>query len=98
MKQPLSLFLHLLVLAVAIALVGCGARGPKEDTIKIGAIVELTGDMPAVGASSRNAAELAVAALNRAGGITIAGKRCQVELVTRIMPPSPTSQPRPPTS
>jgi branched-chain amino acid transport system substrate-binding protein len=81
-KKHLSLFLNLLVLSAAIALVGCGARAPKDKTIKIGAIVELTGDMPAVGASSRNAAELAVAALNRAGGITIAGKQYLVELVT----------------
>ena len=82
MKKQLSLFLNFLVLSAAIALIGCGARAPKEQVIKIGAIVELTGDMPAVGASSRNAAELAVATLNRAGGITIAGKQYRVELVT----------------
>ena len=82
MKKPLSVFLNFLVLSAAIALIGCGARAPKEQVIKIGAIVELTGDMPAVGASSRNAAELAVAALNRAGGITIAGKQYRVVLVT----------------
>ena len=82
MKKNLSRFLNLLVLLAAMALVGCGARAPKEETIKIGAIVELTGDMPAVGASSRNAAELAVGALNHAGGIVIAGKRYRVELVT----------------
>jgi branched-chain amino acid transport system substrate-binding protein len=81
MKTHLSRFLNLLAVSAAVALVGCGDRAPKEETIKIGAIVELTGDMPAVGASSRNAAELAVAGVNRAGGITIAGKRYRVELV-----------------
>src|ERR1039458_1808442 len=81
MKKQLSVFLNLLVLSAAIALVGCGARAPKEAAIKIGVIVELTGDMPAVGASSRNAAELAVAAVNRAGGVTVAGKRYRINLV-----------------
>ena len=82
LSMNLNLCVNLLVMSAAVALVGCGARAPKEQTIKIGAIVELTGDMPAVGASSRNAAELAVAALNTAGGITVAGKRYRVELVT----------------
>ena len=56
---------------IAIALTGCGKRAEDENTLRIGAIVELTGDMPAVGASSRNAAELAVSELNAAGGINI---------------------------
>jgi branched-chain amino acid transport system substrate-binding protein len=81
LQKPLPLLLTLLVLSAVILLAGCGARATKEPTIKLGAIVELTGDMPAVGASSRNAAELAVANLNTAGGITIAGKRYPVELV-----------------
>ena len=43
-------------------------------------IAELTGDMPAVGASCRNAAEMAVREINAAGGIDIGGKKHQVEL------------------
>jgi branched-chain amino acid transport system substrate-binding protein len=82
MQKPLSPLLSFLTISAALVLAGCGARAPKEQTVKIGAIVELTGDMPAVGASSRNAAELAVEAVNRAGGITVAGKRYPVELVT----------------
>jgi len=81
MKKRLSLLLHIPTLVAALAVGGCGDRGRDENTLRIGAIVEMTGDMPAVGASSRNAAELAVSELNAAGGITVAGKAYQVELV-----------------
>ncbi|WP_295591417.1 ABC transporter substrate-binding protein, partial [uncultured Lamprocystis sp.] len=74
MNNRLSLFLKLPVLAAMIALAGCDPNAHNADTIKVGAIVELTGDMPAVGASSRNAAQLAVAEINGAGGIEIGGK------------------------
>jgi branched-chain amino acid transport system substrate-binding protein len=73
--------LQIAVLAAALTLTGCGKRGEDDSTLRIGAIVELTGDMPAVGASSRNAAELAVDELNAAGGITVAGKAYKVKLV-----------------
>ncbi len=73
--------LQIAVLAAALTLTGCGKRGEDENTLRIGAIVELTGDMPAVGASSRNAAELAVDELNAAGGINVAGKTYKVKLV-----------------
>lgn len=81
MNDRLSLLLTPPLLAVMIALAGCDSSAQKADTIKVGAIVELTGDMPAVGASSRNAAQLAVAEINGAGGIDIGGKKHQVELV-----------------
>ncbi len=81
MKKRLSPLLHIPALAAALALGGCGDRGHDENTLRIGAIVEMTGDMPAVGASSRNAAELAVDELNAAGGINVGGKAYQVELV-----------------
>jgi hypothetical protein len=38
-------------LAAAFTLNGCGDRGRDQNTIRIGAIVEQTGDMPAVCAS-----------------------------------------------
>ena len=81
MKKRLFPLLHIPALAAALALGGCGDRGHDENTLRIGAIVEMTGDMPAVGASSRNAAELAVNELNAAGGINVGGKAYQVELV-----------------
>jgi len=73
--------LHIPALAAALALSSCGDRARDETILRIGAIVELTGDMPAVGASSRNAAELAVNELNAAGGINVAGKTYQVKLL-----------------
>jgi len=52
-----------------------------EKTIKLGVIAELTGDMPAVGASCRNAAELAVKEVNAAGGLQVGKEKMKVELV-----------------
>ena len=75
---------------IALLLAGCGQRpgsggsssgAPAADAVKIGVIAELTGDMPAVGASCRNAAELAVKQTNDAGGIDVGGKKLPVQLV-----------------
>lgn len=49
--------------------------------IKIGVIAELTGDMPAVGASCRNAATLAVRELQDVGGLEVGNVKTPVELV-----------------
>jgi branched-chain amino acid transport system substrate-binding protein len=71
-----TLFLAALVAA------GCG-RGKDhgaDDEIRIGVIAELTGDLAAVGASCRNAIELAARRVNEAGGIEIAGRRHQVRI------------------
>jgi branched-chain amino acid transport system substrate-binding protein len=82
MNTRLSGLLQIAAMAVVVALTtGCGERGRDESTLRIGAIVELTGDMPAVGASSRNAAELAVSEANAAGGIAVAGKTYRIELL-----------------
>jgi len=60
-------------------LAGCG--GPQhKPTVRVGLIAELSGDLPAVGASSKNAAELAVRQVNSAGGLIIGGQAYQVEL------------------
>ena len=56
----------------------CKKSGPD---LKIGVIAELTGDIPAVGDSCKKAAELAVAQINEAGGVEIAGTRHHVRLV-----------------
>src|SRR4051794_41020561 len=83
MNKKASYLLSLVAcgIAVAVTLTGCGSRGRDENTLRIGAIVEMTGDMPAVGASSRNAAELAVSEVNAAGGVTVAGKPYKIKLV-----------------
>jgi branched-chain amino acid transport system substrate-binding protein len=52
-----------------------------EPTVKVGVIAELTGDMPAVGASCRNAAKMAADEANAAGGLAVGGKKLKVELV-----------------
>src|SRR5471030_629900 len=58
------------------------ACGKKElPDLTIGVIAELSGDISAVGASCKNAAEMAVAELNEAGGVKVAGKDHQLRLV-----------------
>jgi len=71
--------LFLLIFAMTAALVGCGGGGGAA-TIKVGGIGELTGDIPAVGASFKNAAEMAVKKINDAGGLEVGGKKYQIEL------------------
>lgn len=55
---------------------------PTGGTIKIGLNAELTGSIPVVGQSCRNAAEFAVKQINDAGGIEVGGARVMVELIT----------------
>lgn len=69
-----------LVLLVGMLLSAC-AGGGAGDVIKVGGIGELTGDIPAVGASFKNAAEMAVQEINDAGGLEVGGKKYQVELI-----------------
>jgi branched-chain amino acid transport system substrate-binding protein len=77
MKHTVRLLILLVV--TSLLLVSCG--GAASDTIKVGGIGELTGDIPAVGASFKNAAELAVAEINDAGGLEVGGKKYQIELI-----------------
>jgi branched-chain amino acid transport system substrate-binding protein len=49
--------------------------------VKIGLIAELTGELTAVGASCKKAAELAVNRFNEAGGVRIGGQNHRIELV-----------------
>ncbi len=76
--------LRQLIPAVALSLPivflsGCGDS--DKDEVKIGLNVELTGEMPAVGASSKNAAELFVSQVNEAGGLDIGGTKYPIKLV-----------------
>lgn len=77
MKKSAVLIILLLILSLGIS--SCG----KEDSsqIKIGVIAELTGDVPAVGASCKNAAEMAVAEINDAGGIQLGDKKYRIKLL-----------------
>ncbi len=70
-------------LAVLVVLVLLGMLMGRPVTgapIKVGLIAELTGDIPAVGQSSKNGAELAVKQINNDGGILINGKHHSIAL------------------
>jgi len=72
-----------LLAAVSFPLVLAGCGRPDADTVKVGMNIELTGDIPAVGASSKNAAELFFDQLNEKGGVTLADGAKKVSLVIR---------------
>ncbi|HWR66290.1 MAG TPA: ABC transporter substrate-binding protein, partial [Bellilinea sp.] len=77
MKKGTLIFGILIIASMLLAACGGGAQA---NVIKVGVIAELTGDIPAVGASCKNAAELAVKEINDAGGIDIGGTKYTVEL------------------
>lgn len=64
----------------APSVTGGPAVGPQA--IRIGLNAELTGSIPVVGQSCRNAAEYAVKQVNDAGGLEVGGARVTVELTT----------------
>jgi branched-chain amino acid transport system substrate-binding protein len=70
-----------MVLLIVCALFAGGCSKDDASQIKIGLIAELTGDIPAVGASCKNAAEMAVAEVNAAGGIQLGDKKFKIKLI-----------------
>jgi branched-chain amino acid transport system substrate-binding protein len=76
--KRLSLFI-LVAMVLSIILTACQPAAPT--TIKVGLNVELTGSIPVVGESSKNAAELAVKEVNDAGGLEVGGTKYQIELM-----------------
>jgi branched-chain amino acid transport system substrate-binding protein len=75
------LLLFSLLCVVSLVISACAGAAGGGDTIKVGGIGELTGDIPAVGASFKNAAEMAVAKINDAGGLDVGGKKYQIQLI-----------------
>jgi branched-chain amino acid transport system substrate-binding protein len=71
----------LLAALLTTILAGCG--GSDSNAVKVGMNLELTGDIPAVGASSKNAAELFFDQLNQNGGVALADGAKKVSLVIR---------------
>lgn len=70
-------FLALMVLGLALIIVsGCSK---KEEKIKIGFNIPLTGDIPKVGEASKNAAEMLLADINAQGGLEVGGKKIPLE-------------------
>jgi len=70
-----------IVLLVIISLGICGCSKEDSSQIKVGVIAELTGDIPAVGASCKNAAEMAVAEINDGGGIQLGDRKYKINLI-----------------
>lgn len=67
-----------LLFAAGVLVPGCSdVSGP---VVRIGVIAELTGDIPAVGASCKKAAELAAAEVNDAGGLSLGGTKYKIKL------------------
>jgi len=69
-----------ILIAASFLAPGCAKKEAKPD-IKIGVIAELTGDIPAVGNSCKNAAQMAVDEINLAGGIDLGGVKHGISLV-----------------
>ncbi|HWM76049.1 MAG TPA: ABC transporter substrate-binding protein, partial [Methylomirabilota bacterium] len=66
---------------LVLACLGLGPIPAWAQTIKVGAVVPLTGRYGAGGAQIRAGYEIAVEQLNAAGGVTVAGKKMPIELI-----------------
>jgi len=72
--------ISLIWLLVALALLGFSSEGIAQ-TIKVGAVVPLTGRYAAGGAQNKAGYEIGIQHVNAAGGVSVAGKKMQLELV-----------------
>lgn len=72
-------YVTVLVLFV-LSLLATACQTAAPTTIKIGLNAELTGSVPVVGESCKNAAEMAVKEINDAGGLDVGGTKYQVVL------------------
>ena len=70
---------RIILVSLALALIGFSATGNAQ-TVKVGAVVPLTGRYAALGAQVRAGYEIAVQQVNAAGGVTVGGKKMQIEL------------------
>jgi len=66
---------------LALAVLGLGPVPALAQTLKVGAVVPLTGRYGAGGAQVRAGYEIAMEHLNAAGGVTVAGRKQPLELV-----------------
>lgn len=70
----------MLMALVLFALLGCGDPATEQQVIRIGLIAPLSGQIPEVGKSSMEAAQLAVDEINARGGLSLDGGRFRLEL------------------
>jgi branched-chain amino acid transport system substrate-binding protein len=76
-------FIAMLVVSVFVlsfAFTGCGTTSQNGNEIKIGVNTELTGSIPVVGKSCKNAAEMAADEINSNGGLEVGGQKYKVVL------------------
>lgn len=66
-----------IIICVAWALAGCASQAGE---IKVGCNAELTGSIPVVGQSCKNAALMAVDEVNKGGGLEVGGKKYKIAL------------------
>jgi branched-chain amino acid transport system substrate-binding protein len=72
---------HFVLVAMLLGLILSACQPAAPTNIKVGLNVELTGSIPVVGESSKNAAELAAKEVNDAGGLDVGGTKYQIELM-----------------
>jgi branched-chain amino acid transport system substrate-binding protein len=70
-----------IVILLALAVLGVAPISALAQTVKVGAVVPLTGRYGAGGAQVRAGYEIAVEHINAAGGVTVGGKKQPLELV-----------------
>jgi len=70
----------LLALSIALALFGIPFNSSAQ-TVKVGAVVPLTGRYAALGGQVKTGYEIGVQHINAAGGVTVGGKNQQIELI-----------------
>ena len=70
----------IVTIGLLIAPAACSPTEPPESELRVGVIAPITGDIPGVGLSTVNAAQLATQQINDAGGLEVGGQRMKVVL------------------
>ncbi len=73
----MRVFVPVVVGLVAVVLTGCNK---SPEAVNVGVNGELTGSIPIVGQSCRNAAEMAVDEINASGGVEVNGRKLPVRI------------------
>jgi len=78
MKNKFTLLVIIVLLVSMVFITGCSK---KENVIKIGFNIPMTGDIPKVGEASKFSAEMKLKDINSAGGIEIGGVKYMLKFV-----------------